>query len=122
LFDSAELREAGAPFDRDAALVVGGSPRHNAVAAAVNRATARGVQSDGDATLTLFADDGYAIAECGDIWLAASFARAPEGASGGHYHNDLLSFELCWRGADLFVDGGSYLYTPSPELRNRFRS
>jgi PTS system sucrose-specific IIC component len=33
-----------------------------------------------------------------------------------------LSFELCLCGKDIFVDPGTYLYTPLPEKRNLFRS
>ena len=126
LLQAEGLGDVGGMFIDDAALVVGLSPRSGAVARA---ATAGRVPLPGeqfirceDGWLAVYAGDGYAIAQRGPIWLAASFARAPAGASGGHFHNDLLSFELCWNGTDLFVDGGSYLYTPAPELRNRFRS
>jgi hypothetical protein len=44
------------------------------------------------------------------------------GRNGGHAHNDNLSFELNVRGRDVVVDGGSYLYTPFPDIRNGFRS
>jgi hypothetical protein len=41
---------------------------------------------------------------------------------GGHAHNDKLSFELCIDGEDVIVDPGTYVYTPLPEWRNKFRS
>jgi hypothetical protein len=44
------------------------------------------------------------------------------GQNAGHAHNDNLSFELNVRGRDFLVDGGSYLYTPFPNIRNVFRS
>jgi uncharacterized heparinase superfamily protein len=41
---------------------------------------------------------------------------------GNHKHNDVLGFELHADGQDIFVDPGSYLYTPDPAWRNHFRS
>jgi hypothetical protein len=41
---------------------------------------------------------------------------------GGHAHNDQLSFELSLGGTRLVVDPGTYVYTPLPAERNRFRS
>ena len=40
----------------------------------------------------------------------------------GHHHNDAASITLCWQGIEIFVDPGSYLYTPSAWWRNQFRS
>jgi len=55
----------------------------------------------------------YCIISCG-----------PNGqkGNGGHCHNDKLSFELCIDGKDVIVDPGTYVYTPYPEWRNKFRS
>ena len=41
---------------------------------------------------------------------------------GGHGHNDVLSFELTLDGLNVVTDCGAYVYTASPEWRNRFRS
>ncbi|MFH1856393.1 MAG: alginate lyase family protein, partial [Candidatus Omnitrophota bacterium] len=41
---------------------------------------------------------------------------------GGHAHNDKLSFELSLNGQDIIVDPGTYVYTPYPKERNKFRS
>ncbi|MEW6350139.1 MAG: heparinase II/III family protein [Thermodesulfobacteriota bacterium] len=41
---------------------------------------------------------------------------------GGHFHNDQLSIELTIDGKDLVMDPGTYLYTPVPEARNKYRS
>lgn len=40
----------------------------------------------------------------------------------GHFHNDFGSITLALRGTDIFVDPGSYVYTPSAQWRNYFRS
>lgn len=45
-----------------------------------------------------------------------------QNGNGGHAHDDQLSFELSIDGVRLIVDPGTYLYTPVPALRNRFRS
>lgn len=41
---------------------------------------------------------------------------------GGHGHNDCLSFEWHAYGSPLLTDSGTYVYTASPQWRNRFRS
>jgi hypothetical protein len=61
----------------------------------------------------LRAEGLYAIVRCGDTGRHGS---------GGHGHNDQLSFELAAGDQPLVVDPGTYLYTPDPVERNRFRS
>jgi hypothetical protein len=55
----------------------------------------------------------YAIVHCGDVGRHGL---------GGHGHNDQLSFELADVSGALVVDPGTYVYTPDPVERNRFRS
>lgn len=42
--------------------------------------------------------------------------------SSGHFHNDTLSITLAVNGIPIFIDPGSYVYTPSAAWRNHFRS
>jgi len=55
----------------------------------------------------------YLCVRCGDTGMAGT---------GVHAHNDQLSFELAVGTQPLVVDPGTYVYTPSPAWRNRFRS
>ncbi len=55
----------------------------------------------------------YCSVRCGSIG---------QRGKGGHAHNDQLSIEVNVRGQDIFVDGGTYLYTPAAGMRNHFRS
>ena len=65
---------------------------------------------------------GVYILRWKDVYLAIRCGPIGQNGHGGHAHNDNLSFELNIKGRDFIVDGGSYLYTPSPEMRNGFRS
>jgi hypothetical protein len=56
------------------------------------------------------------------MYLAIRCSSIGQKGNGGHAHNDGLSFELNVKGRDFIVDGGSYLYTPLPKIRNEFRS
>jgi hypothetical protein len=58
-------------------------------------------------------NDFYLAIRCGGI--------GPEGMT-NHRHNDQMSFDLNIKGHDFLVDGGTYLYTPMPRIRNEFRS
>jgi hypothetical protein len=50
---------------------------------------------------------------CGDVG---------QNGSGGHSHNDMLSFELSLDGVPLIVDSGTFAYTFDVAARNQFRS
>ena len=63
----------------------------------------------------------YVIRRDRDYCLVSCGYSGPNG-TGGHAHNDKLSIELMLDGRDVVVDPGTYLYTPRPEIRNRFRS
>jgi hypothetical protein len=54
----------------------------------------------------------HVFVDCGPVGLAGR---------GGHGHNDCLGFEAVLDGVRVVSDAGSYVYTASPEWRNRFR-
>lgn len=73
-------------------------------------------------TVRLFSDAGLAVARTSCAYLVVTNGRVGTRGFGNHKHNELLSFEYHLRGAPIVVDPGSYLYTPDPDARNRFRS
>lgn len=54
--------------------------------------------------------------------LIFSYSKNGLHGKGGHAHNDKLSFGLSINDEVIFSDPGTYLYHPSPEWRNYFRS
>jgi hypothetical protein len=70
----------------------------------------------------VYQDFGLCVYVLKDLYLLIRCGSIGQNGLGGHAHNDSLSFELNLRGKDFFVDGGSYLYTAAPEIRNAFRS
>ena len=69
-----------------------------------------------------FPESGIYLMREGGLYLLIACGPVGTRGIGNHKHNDLLSFELHADGQDLFVDPGSFLYTPDPASRNRFRS
>lgn len=61
----------------------------------------------------LAGETDHVFVDCGPVGFAGR---------GGHGHNDCLSFEATLDGTRLVADAGSFVYTASPEWRNRFRS
>lgn len=54
----------------------------------------------------------HLIVRCGEVG---------QNGNGGHSHNDQLSLTLTLDGKQVIADPGSYLYTPDPVMRNKFR-
>lgn len=72
--------------------------------------------------LYAYSDFGVFIFKSRSIYLAIRCGSIGQNGNGGHAHNDSLSFDLNVMGKDFIVDGGSYLYTPFPDIRNAFRA
>ncbi|MEI7889825.1 MAG: heparinase II/III family protein, partial [Actinomycetes bacterium] len=62
---------------------------------------------------TLSNGPGWAAIRCGDVG---------QGGTGGHAHNDALSFEYSVGSEPVVVDPGTFVYTADPDARNLFRS
>ncbi len=69
-----------------------------------------------------FDNFGLTIIRIGNFAFAIRSGSIGQRGKGGHAHNDQLSLTLSYKGKEFFVDAGTYLYTPAPEMRNRFRS
>ncbi|WP_291641126.1 alginate lyase family protein [Clostridium sp.] len=65
---------------------------------------------------------GIYIFRSENFYLSVMAGERGQNGSGGHGHNDVLSYELSIAGIDIYVDPGTYLYTPEPKIRNKFRS
>ena len=69
-----------------------------------------------------FPDAGwYVMRNNGDCMVVSCGPNGQKG-TGGHGHNDKLSFTLCFDGKDLLVNPGTFVYTADPASRNLFRS
>lgn len=69
-----------------------------------------------------FLDSGWYVMRSDKSHMIISCGSNGQNNYGGHAHNDKLSFELFLDGKSILIDPGTYLYTPLPELRNKFRS
>ena len=73
-------------------------------------------------TSKAFPKAGWYIIRNSNDYCFISCGPNGQNGNGGHAHNDKLSFELMLNGRDVIVDPGTYIYTPCPKERNRFRS
>ncbi|MDY6933077.1 MAG: alginate lyase family protein [Spirochaetota bacterium] len=69
-----------------------------------------------------FHNSGWYIIRHNNDYCFISCGANGQNGIGGHAHNDKLSFELVINGRDVIVDPGTYVYTPFPKERNKFRS
>ena len=65
---------------------------------------------------------GIAVLREGEACVVLGATPNGQGGCGGHAHNDKNSVELEWRGHDLIVDRGTFVYARDPAERNRRRS
>lgn len=83
---------------------------------------AKGNKDKNEFKLYVYQGFGLYIYRSMNMYLAVRCGSIGQNGNGGHAHNDNLSFELNVKGEDFIVDGGSYLYTALPKIRNDFRS
>lgn len=69
-----------------------------------------------------FPDFGVTVVRSGKFTVTLRCGAIGQRGKGGHAHNDQLSITLSYGGQQIFVDTGTYLYTPAYAMRNRFRS
>ncbi|MGQ0663079.1 MAG: alginate lyase family protein [Pseudomonadota bacterium] len=72
--------------------------------------------------LQAFPDFGLYLYRSRRLYLLIRCGAIGQRGRGGHAHNDQLAVELAIDGEDWIVDPGTYVYTPDPEARNRYRS
>lgn len=69
-----------------------------------------------------YPDFGMFIFKADGFFLSIFAGDIGQNGVGGHCHSDKLSIELFANGRDYLRDPGTYLYTPSLEYRDKFRS
>jgi hypothetical protein len=69
-----------------------------------------------------FPEFGIFLFRSDTLYLLVNAAKNGQNGTNGHSHNDKLSYELFIDGVPICEDPGTYVYTPFPELRNKYRS
>lgn len=67
-------------------------------------------------------DFGYWLLRSSRLWLGIRCGAIGQHGRGGHAHNDQLAVELCLDGVEWIADPGTFVYTPHPAERDRYRS
>ncbi len=73
-------------------------------------------------SLIKFSDFGLYIYKFNNYKAFIRCGSVGQRGKGGHAHNDQLSFVLFIDDKEVIADSGTYVYTPFPDLRNKFRS
>ena len=76
----------------------------------------------GDAEFRAYSDFGFYLVRTDRLWLAVRCGPIGQNGNGGHAHNDQLAAEVFIDGEPVWVDPGTYLYTPLPARRDEYRS
>ena len=69
-----------------------------------------------------YPDFGLYIIRSSRLYISIRCGTIGQNGNGGHAHNDQLSLELYIDGNEIIRDPGTYVYTPFPAMRNRYRS
>jgi hypothetical protein len=69
-----------------------------------------------------FLEFGIFLFRSDTLYLLVNATKNRQNGNNGHSHNDKLSFELFINNECLYEDPGIYVYTPFPEIRNKYRS
>jgi len=68
---------------------------------------------------TIYAKFGLKVLRNNNFWCGITFGKQGQR---NHSHEDTFSYELCYKGIDLVVDPGSYIYSGNTVEREYFRS
>ena len=114
IFDRSDFAAQSGAFPEEAFWIMGPGSHDKFESLCQDQAqlpTSRAFEAGG--FYAIRSDSYHAIIDAGDNG---------RGGLGGHSHSDTLSFELYAFDKTFIVDPGTYLYTPDPQWRNRFRS
>jgi hypothetical protein len=75
-----------------------------------------------DLTISRFAESGIYVIKSARVYLCIYNTPLGQMGNGGHSHYDKGAFELVVDGKGIFIDPGTYLYTPIPEIRKKYRA
>jgi len=73
-------------------------------------------------SISYYKAGGYVAVRDGDNHLVIDVGEVGQYGLGGHGHNDLFSFELCFSGHAVIIDPGCPVYTGDQIKRNKYRS
>lgn len=75
-----------------------------------------------DNQIISFSDSGIFLFKNSYYQVEIVCGNLGQWGKGGHNHNDQLSITLSFKDKSIIVDPGTFVYTPSIEMRNKFRS